>query len=175
MFDREFPGHYLRLIRRVKTSVIALIPPNLGIRASLSTSGVSRAVIGAGVRTVTVRREPQEVALSSPRDATGLFDLDVQSDMLPPFEGLGVDTDWEFRMPKAANSFDYGTIADLLLTIDYTALDSPDYRAQLLQSAEFAAPLSADRPFSFRYEFADQWYDMNNHINTAKPLIVTLT
>jgi receptor-binding and translocation channel-forming TcA subunit of Tc toxin len=27
LFDRGFPGHYLRLIRRVRTSVIALIPP----------------------------------------------------------------------------------------------------------------------------------------------------
>src|SRR4029077_14808729 len=28
MFDREFPGHYLRLIKQVRTSVIALVPPS---------------------------------------------------------------------------------------------------------------------------------------------------
>jgi len=175
MFDREFPGHYLRLIRRVKTSVIALILPSLGIRATLSTSGVSRAVVGSSFATVTVRREPQLVALSSPQDATGVFDLDIQSDMLLPFEGLGIDTDWEFRMPKAANLFDYTTIADVLVTIEYAAMDSPDYRTQLLQSAQFAAPLSTDRPFSFRFDLADQWYDLHNPDQTAKPMVVTFT
>lgn len=41
MFDREFPGHYLRLIKRVRTSVIALIPPTGGVKAALSTMGLS--------------------------------------------------------------------------------------------------------------------------------------
>jgi hypothetical protein len=175
MFDREFPGHYLRLIRRVKTSVIALIPPTFGIRATLSTSGISRAVIGPDFQTVTIRRDAQFVALSSPQDATGVFDLDIQSDMLLPFEGLGVDTDWELRMPKAANLFDYTSIADVLVAIDYTAMDSADYRTQLLQSAELSAPFSADRPFSFRFDLADQWYDLHNPDQTEKPMVVTFT
>jgi hypothetical protein len=175
MFDREFPGHYLRLIRRIKTSVVALIPPTLGIRATLSTSGASRAVIGATFQTVTVRREPQLVALSSPQDATGVFDLDVQSDVLLPFEGLGVETDWEFRMPKAANFFDYSSIADVTMTIEYAALDSSDYRVQLLQTPEFAAPVITDRPFSFRFDLPDQWYDLHNPDQTAKPMVVTFT
>ena len=29
LFDRDFPGHYLRLIKRVRTAIIALIPPPL--------------------------------------------------------------------------------------------------------------------------------------------------
>jgi hypothetical protein len=33
-----------------------------------------------------------------------------------------VDTSWEFRMPKAANLFDYRAIAGALITIGYTAL-----------------------------------------------------
>lgn len=36
LFDRGFPGHYLRLIRRVRTSVIALIPSVQGIHATLT-------------------------------------------------------------------------------------------------------------------------------------------
>ena len=38
IFDRDFPGHYLRLIKRVRVSVIALIPPSEGVRATLSTT-----------------------------------------------------------------------------------------------------------------------------------------
>src|SRR4029453_17987603 len=67
LFDREFPGHYLRLIKRVRVSLIALIPPTRGVRATLSASGVSRAVVAQGpFDTVTVRREAEMVFVHSP-------------------------------------------------------------------------------------------------------------
>jgi hypothetical protein len=174
LLDRDFPGHYLRLIKRVRTSVIALIPPIQGIRATLSTLGLSRVVIGPDIfQTQTIRREPESIALTSPSNATGLFELEQQStDMLLPFEGNGVDSSWEFRMPKAANLFDYRTIADVLITIEYTALDSFDYRQQVLQSPAFTRPLSADMPFSFRNQFADPWYDLHNPDQTNTPMTV---
>ena len=178
MFDRDFPGHYLRLIKRVRTSVIALIPPTKGIKATLSTTGVSRVVIGSAgtFQTIDVNRSPQSVALSSPRDATGLFELTMQpqsGEMLYPFEGMGVDTAWEFSMPKAANLFDYSTIADVLITIEYTALNSFDYRQQVIQHLD--RRISADRPFSFRQQFADQWYDLHNPDQTSTPMVVCFT
>src|SRR6185295_6627349 len=171
LFDQESPGHYLRLIRRVRTSVVALIPTVTGIRATLSTVGASRVVIGGPVfQKVAVRRNPETVALSSPRDATGLFELDQQQELLLPFEGTGVETGWEFRMPKASNLFDYSTIADVIITIEYTALNSFDYRQQVLQS--LSPTVSADMPFSFRNQLADQWYDFNNPDQTATPMVV---
>ncbi|MDJ0570315.1 MAG: hypothetical protein QNJ53_14910 [Pleurocapsa sp. MO_192.B19] len=171
LFDRDFPGHYLRLIKRVRTSVIALIPPNQGIKATLISTGASRVTIG-GIIFQTVNRNigPQVVALSSPQEATGLFELQQQSELLLPFEGLGVDTSWEFRMPKASNQFDFNTIADILITLDYTALDNSFYRQQVLQ--ELDNSFSASRPFSFRNEFADQWYDLNNPEQTTTPMVV---
>jgi hypothetical protein len=161
MFDRDFPGHYLRLIRRVKTSVVALIPPEVGIKATLTASRNSRVVIGGDIfQTVRVQHGPDMAALTSPRDATGLFELDIQSEMLAPFESIGVDTTWELRMPKASNLFDYNTIADVLLTIEYTALNSFDYRQEVIQ--RLRRRIAADRPFSFRQQFADAWYDLHN-------------
>lgn len=91
--DRDFPGHYLRLIKRVSTSVLALIPPAEGIHATLSTIGLSRVVIGnAGIfQKINVRRYPESVALTSPINATGLFELLPQNqEMLFPFEGMVV-------------------------------------------------------------------------------------
>ena len=41
---------------------------------------------------------------------------------------MGVDTVWRLDLPKAANAFDYRTIADVVLTLEYTALDDVDYR-----------------------------------------------
>lgn len=179
MFDRDFPGHYLRLIKRVRTSVIALIPPTDGIKATLMTLGISRVVIGGDLfQTTVVNRGPESVALTSPINATGLFELEAQNqgEMLFPFEGLGVDTRWEFRMPKAANLFDYNTIADVLLTVEYTALDSPVYRTQIIRQLD--RNISVERPFSFRHQFADQWYDLNNSDLVAppqQPMVVRFT
>jgi Tc toxin complex TcA C-terminal TcB-binding domain len=171
LFDRDFPGHYLRLIKRVRTSLVALVPPNQGIKASLSTTGISRVTLGGDVfQTVSVQRKPESIALTSPMNATGLFELDAQPELLLPFEGTGVDTSWEFRMPRAANLFDYSTIADILLTIDYTALDSPDYRRQVIQKID--RNLSLDRAFSFREDLASQWYDMNNPDQLTTPFSV---
>ena len=161
LFDRRFPGHHLRLIKRVRTSVVALIPPTMGIRATLSSIGPTRVTIGPEVfRTVTIRRDPQVVALTSPVNATGLFDLDAQPELLMPFEGLGVDGQWVFDMPKGSNPFDYDAIADVLVTLDYTALYSAHYQEEVLRTMD--RWLRADRAFSFRQEFADAWYDLNN-------------
>ena len=90
--------------------------------------------------------------------------------MLLPFEGMGVDTTWEFRMPKGANLFDYSTIGDVLLTIEYTALDSALYGQQVIE--RLGDTIRADRPFSFRHQFADQWYDLQNPEQTATPMTV---
>ena len=46
-------------------------------------------------------------------------------------------------MPKAANSFDYRTIADVLITLEYTALQSFTYRQQVIQ--QFNAAINAER------------------------------
>ena len=164
LFDRDFPGHYLRLVRRVRTSVIALIPPTHGIKATLSSTGISRAVIsteaGGLFEERALPREPESVALTAPSNDSGVFELQEQPEILLPFEGLGVANSWEFRMPKAANAFDYNTIADILVTFEYTALDSPIYRQQVIQRLD--RTVSLDRPFSFRHQFADQWYDLHN-------------
>jgi hypothetical protein len=53
--------------------------------------------------------------------------------MLLPFEGLGVDTTWEFRLLKRAYAFDFRTIADVLVTLEYT--DSHAARQVVARSA----------------------------------------
>ena len=174
LFDRGFPGHYLRLIRRVRTSIVALVPPVEGIHATLSTSGPSRVVIGGDMfQSVTIRRAPEYIAMSAPNNSTGVFELDSQPDMLLPFEGSGVDMNWEFSMPKAANRFDYDTIADVLVTLEYTALNSPDYRQQVIRTLR--PTVSSDRAYSLRSQFPDPWYDLHNPDQTSSPMAVRFT
>jgi hypothetical protein len=161
LFDRDFPGLYLRLIRRVRASVIALIPPVEGIRATLSTTGISRVVVGPEpFQTVAIRREPETIALSVPIGGTGVFENDAPGDMYLPFEGNGVDSTWEFRLPRAANRFDYDSLSDVLISFDFLALNNYDYGRTVIQ--QLKPQVQADLAFSLKNDFPDAWYDLNN-------------
>jgi hypothetical protein len=119
LFDRDFSGHYLHVIRWVRMSVIALIPTTEGIHATLSSTGISRVVIGPKIfQVVTICRDPETVALSAPIDSTAVFEMDELSEMYLPFEGHGVDGTWELRLPKTSNQFDFRTLSDMLITIE---------------------------------------------------------
>ncbi|MFF2627073.1 LamG-like jellyroll fold domain-containing protein [Kitasatospora griseola] len=178
-FDEAFPGHYLRLVRRVKTSLVALVPPGQGIRATLASSGISRVVArsgdaGATLTETALRRDPELVALTSPVSATGVFELDAQSEMLLPFEGTGVDTTWRFELPRAANAFDYSSIADVVLTVEYTAMHSEEHRARVVERLNSDQQRSGERMFSLREDFPDLWYALHNP-ETAGPRGAGLT
>jgi hypothetical protein len=167
--DESFPGHYLRLIRRVRVSVSGLIPPAQGIRATLSSSGFSRAVVldADGSREVEIRRAPETVAFTSPVAATGVFELDAQSDMLLPFEGTGFNGLWTLALPKAANPFDFRSIADVIVTFEYTALADEGYRSDIVRRLNAALRRTGDRPFSLRRDFPGQWYELHNPVSAV--------
>lgn len=172
LFDRDFPGHYLRLIKRVSVSVVALVPPSRGIRATLTSSGISRVTIGQNTsfQDIMIRRDPELIAFTSPHHATGLLELEPENNLLLPFEGIGVDTLWEFQMPRAANPFDYRMIADVIFSIEYTALHDSHYRQHVIQQLD--TTVSADRLFNMRQKFADQWYELHNPEQSVTPMVV---
>jgi hypothetical protein len=161
LFDYDFPGHYLRLINTVKTTVVGLIPVYDQIKATLTSDATSYTVIGGTTfQKVAIRRaELDAVALTAATNATGLFELQpAQSDFLNPFEGMGIESRWEFKMPKFSNRMDFDNIADILITVEYTALDSYQYRYQVLQ--ELDNRLTFNRGFSFKNNFPDQWFEL---------------
>jgi len=170
LFDRDFPGHYLRMIKRVRATIVALTPPVDGIKATLRSSGISYIVNGADYRKNYILRQPESVSLSSPYQASGLFELQEQSGRLYPFENMGVESTWELILPKAANFFDFNTIADVIFTIEYTALENGTYRNEVIQRLNNR--FEGDRPFSFKTNFADQWYDFSNPDQKNKSVTV---
>lgn len=164
LFDRDFPGDYLRLVKRIRISVIALIPPLDGIKATLSSTGISRVVRGGDrfVETV-IATQPETIAISAPISAAGAIELlPEQSEMLLPFEGLGAASSWVFSLPKAANAFDYSTIADVIFSIEYTSLYSDLLRQQVIQRFNADRSFEGERAFSLRQHFADEWYNLHH-------------
>jgi hypothetical protein len=173
LIDQQFPGNYLCLIQQVTVSVVALILPTYGIRASVISSGISQTVVGGDTfHAVTLRQFPERLALTSPTTSSGqIVELqpDAQSLQLP-FEGSGFATQWQLSMPKASNTFDYNTMATVLFTVDFTALHSFNYEQQVIEQLDNS--VSANRAFRFRNEFADAWYDLNNPNQTDTPMVV---
>ena len=164
MFDRDFPGGYLRLVKSIRVAVIALIPPLDGVKATLSSTGITRVVRG-GDRfvEVTITTQPETVAITAPISGPGVVELQQeQAHMLLPFEGLGVAGNWVLAMPKAANAFDFNTIADVVFTIEYTAIYSDEYRAQVVQRLNADRSFEGERAFSLRQHFADEWYNLHH-------------
>ena len=174
LFDQRFPGHYLRTVKRAGVSLVALVPPDRGVSATMIASGISRVVTGGDVfTTITMRRDPELIAFTGTSNATGLLELEADAGMLRPFESMGVDTNWELQLPKAANPFDYRSIADVLFTLEYTALHDFSYRRQVIQQLDDR--VSAERAISVRDQYPDQWYALHNPLPGHSPLTVEFT
>jgi hypothetical protein len=151
---------YLATIRRVRISVAALVPPDQGIRGTLAGGGTSRIVVNdraGGFRPLTLTRSPETVVLTSASNASGVFELDLQPELRLPWEGCGLDIPFELRLPKSLNPFDYRTLADVQIGVDYTALYSPDYAVQAVQALPTRTSNSAS--FSLRDQ-PDAWYQL---------------
>jgi hypothetical protein len=159
-FDRDFPTHYLRLIKGVSVTVVALVPPIEGVKAMLTQLGTTRTTLkrGPSFDKVEIKRIPERIAISSAIGATGVFlPLLPDQELLNPFEGNGVEGSWLLEMPKASNpALNYQTIVDVQLTIQYTALDDPYKRPLLPQVYEGTAN------YSLNLSFADEFYHLLN-------------
>jgi Tc toxin complex TcA C-terminal TcB-binding domain len=171
-FDEDFPGHYLRLIKSVRVSVLALVPPIDGIHAMLSNSGASTAIFPDRPPQRSLRTFGESIALDSPYNESGLFVLEYNDPMLLPFEGLGVESHWVFELPRASNRLNFDTIADVLFTIEYTALQDSAYADRVRQ--RLGTSRSANSVLSLRTSFPDQWYHLQNPLDGTQPQVVTL-
>ncbi len=165
LFDRDFPGHYLRLVKSISLTVVALVPPNESIHATLSNAGISRVVVGPPFdQPRVIQRQPESIAVTAASNGTGLFELRFDDPILLPFEGAGVETTWTLDLPQGANRFDFGTLADVLFTVRYTALEDATYREKVLKQMGMTAnrKLAAGGAVSFplRTALPDEWFDL---------------
>ena len=81
-------------------------------------------------------RRNQKIAISRGAMDNGLFELNFYWDTrYLPFEGTGAVSSWELSLPKQTNRLDFNTIADVIITLSYTALDGGDKFRQDVTSA----------------------------------------
>ncbi len=125
LFDLDHGGHYLRRIRAVRVTIPAVAGPQTSIGATLTLlrDDLRTEPSGAESGIRTTFGGTKRVATSHAREDGGLFELNFRDERYLPFEGAGVASRWSLRLPTAVRQFDYDTISDVEIRIDYTARD----------------------------------------------------
>ncbi|KAH6847215.1 hypothetical protein B0I37DRAFT_309234 [Chaetomium sp. MPI-CAGE-AT-0009] len=116
LFDHDFPGHYCRRIQSVSVTIS-------GAGKATGSEYYQQDASGNDARFHTDRIPISAVALSTCKDDSGAFLLDFTGDRYVPFEGAGVVSKWKLELPGPFRQFDYATIGDVVLTVQYTALE----------------------------------------------------
>ncbi len=168
LFDRDYPGHYMRRIKSARLTVPCVTGPYTGINCTLTLLRNSvrktTSLAGGYLRTDEDLRFRdslgviQSIATSHGQSDSGLFELSFRDERYLPFEGAGAISQWRLELPGATNRFDLDTISDVVLHLQYTSREG----GALLKDAALAAVVSASpqagtRLFSARHDFASEW------------------
>jgi len=132
IFDVYYPGYYKRVIKSVYMTMPCITGPytNVPARLSLLSSqirtkakdGVDNIFSGPGFANTSI-------TASSANNDGGQFELNFQDIRYLPFEGAGaVESNWSLLLPTTIKTFDYETISDVIITLNYTAEFDPQYK-----------------------------------------------
>ncbi|MBT8342354.1 MAG: hypothetical protein HKP58_16140, partial [Desulfatitalea sp.] len=132
MYNLDHPSHYRRRIKSVSLSVLCKADPftNINCRLALNSSQVRiNSVVGSGYakedendpRFLAAQGAGEAIATSHGQYDNGLFTFSFDDDRFLPFEGAGAISSWTLSMPREHNPFDYATLTDVIVHINYTA------------------------------------------------------
>ncbi|GFF58012.1 hypothetical protein IFM51744_09407 [Aspergillus udagawae] len=141
LFDLDFPGHYMRRIPAVAVSIPAVLSPHSDVNATLALQQHMYRVLqtaatpeeyAASWSTMSASNDEafrtdrvpiSAVTISSGTHDAGVFELNFAGDRYLPFEGAGVVSSWRLDLPTEVPRFDYNSIADVQLHVQYTSLE----------------------------------------------------
>ncbi|RMR60620.1 Tc toxin subunit A-related protein [Pseudomonas cichorii] len=149
LFDKDYPGHYLRQIVRVSVSIPAVLGPYEDIRILL-TQQTSSVLLSSDIRGVNYLykeagelppdsdgevdpthivfnpRANQQIGISTGVDDHGMFMLDFGDERYFPFEGTGAVSRWILSFPRHESERQkaiLGSLTDIILHVRYLAVD----------------------------------------------------
>ena len=180
-FDTDYPGHYMRRIKSVALTIPCVAGPYTSINCTLTllSSRVRKDSNAQGAypeqdsdqRFVYNIGAIESIATSTAQNDSGLFELNFRDERYLPFEGSGVISSWRIDMPPDCNAFDFETITDVILRINYTAREGgkslQDAASGARDDALHKAHTQQSRLFSARHEFSSEWYRFLHPADTA--------
>ena len=167
-FDLTYPGHYARRIRAVRVSVPCVTGPYTNVGASLTLTGSQirrEAETGAAFLESVNLSRADSIATSKAQSDAGVFDFSFRDERFNHFEGAGAVSSWKLTLPKNFRPFDYDTISDVILHVDYTAKEDGVFRGAVEtdmaalqnQVLTYFKDVKLSRSFSLRRDFPTEF------------------
>ena len=183
LFDMDYPGHYMRRIKSVSISIPYVAGPYTGVNCTLT-------LLKSKIRTNANATQPyndnerfrvqygsvNSIATSNAQNDSGMFELNFNDERYLPFEGEGIISDWQISMPRETNYFEFATISDVIVHINYTARNGGSQLAKLsYDELQKVFPGSCARLLSLKHEFPTEWYRFFNPSGGGEQeLVITL-
>lgn len=173
LFDLDSPGHYLRRIKTVAVTMPAVAGPHAAAHAKLSLlwSTVRHRASGESGYPREPRDDPrftddravvESVVTSGTTEASGVWEPSLRDERRMPFEGRGAISRWRLELPAEFRQFDYDTIADVVLTMRYSARDGGErMRVAAVEALDERLAQVEAQPMalmlSLRHEYPSEW------------------
>lgn len=148
LFDKDYPGHYLRQLVRVSVSIPAVLGPYEDVRVLLAQQS-SSVLLSPDIRGVRYLykeagelpepaddidpthivfnpRANQQIGISGGVDDHGMFMLDFGDERYFPFEGTGAVSRWLLSFPRHESERQNAvldSLTDIILHVRYLAVD----------------------------------------------------
>ncbi|MCK4517598.1 hypothetical protein KAT92_02395, partial [Candidatus Babeliales bacterium] len=131
--DLDYPGQYLRRIKSVSLTIPCVTGPYTNVSCKLTllsnrirkkTTTASGGYAYIGIEDTRFTHNVlgiQSIATSGAQNDSGMFELNFRDERYLPFEGAGVISSWRLELPEGFRQFDYDTISDVIIHINYTA------------------------------------------------------
>ncbi len=191
LFDLDFQGHYFRRIKSASLSIPCIAGPYTTVNCSLRLLKNTLRIDttpgeygyqhnhDAGLWTDDTRFRSSivpvtSIATSKGQNDAGMFEFNFRDERYLPFEGAGTISDWLIELGGAGagnevlRQFDYTTISDVILHLNYTARESGGlfkdnalaYIVDFVKNSdELELPdMPLMRMFSMKHEFPTEWH-----------------
>ncbi|MBO9204290.1 MULTISPECIES: Tc toxin subunit A-related protein [Niastella] len=191
MFDLDFPGHFMRRIKSMSVSIPCVTGPYTSVSATLTLlndktrvssitgSQYAEETAANDNRFVHNFSQLQSIATSHAQHDTGMFELNFRDERYLPFEGAGAISRWRLELPAEFRQFDYGTIPDVIIHMQYVAREGGGMlkQAAIDNLNDFMEDMNGDdgmvQLFNVRHEFANEWYRFQHPADGAPVLTLT--
>jgi len=191
LFDLDYPGHYFRRIKSVTITIPAVTGPyttlsctlrllrsSIRRQTTLPSDQYARDLENDDPRFSDSFGSIQSIATSRGQNDSGLFEFSFRDERYLPCEGAGAISRWQLQMPNEFRQFDYDSISDVVLHINYTAREGGDVLGDAAEEHLLAGinalVTGADapglhQPFSARHEFPTEFHRFLHPAGEAEP------
>lgn len=185
-FDLDYPGHYMRRIRSVSLTVPCVAGPYTGVHCKLqqlSSTIRFRPLLSDKDNCKCCPKKKKEkeshippgpclndphiwkryagteaIATSAGQNDSGLFELNFSDPRYLPFEYTGAVSRWRIELPPENNQFDFDSLSDLLMHVNFTAREGgPEFARESNALAQSHVPGDGWRFLDVRHEMPEVW------------------